>query len=69
MNGQLIQEFVIDFKRKVMRFKKLRLWATYPFAIVYIVVEYKHGIELMPGVWFVLAGLLVRCWAAGYIKK
>ncbi len=52
-----------------MRFKKLRLWATYPFALVYIVFAYKHGIEFMPGVWFVLAGLLVRCWAAGYIKK
>ena len=52
-----------------MQFKKLRLWATYPFAIVYIVFAYKHGIELMPGVWFVLTGLLVRCWAAGYIKK
>jgi len=52
-----------------MRFKKLRLWATYPFALVYILFAYKHGIEFMPGVWFVLAGLLVRCWAAGYIKK
>ena len=52
-----------------MRFKKLRLWATYPFAIVYIVFAYMHGIELLPGVWLVLAGLLVRCWAAGYIKK
>ncbi len=52
-----------------MRFKKLRLWATYPFAFVYIVFAYKYGIEFMPGVWFILAGLLVRCWAAGYIKK
>lgn len=52
-----------------MRFKKLRLWAAYPFAVLYIVFAYKRGIGLMPGVWFVIAGLLVRCWAAGYIKK
>ncbi len=52
-----------------MRFKKLRLWVTYPFAFVYTVFAYKYGIEFMPGVCFVLAGLLVRCWAAGYIKK
>jgi len=52
-----------------MRFKKLRLWITYPFALVYIVFAYKRGIELIPGVWFIFAGLLVRCWAAGYIKK
>ncbi|MCG2712630.1 MAG: isoprenylcysteine carboxylmethyltransferase family protein [Candidatus Omnitrophica bacterium] len=52
-----------------MRFKKLRLWAVYPFAIVYIVSAYKQGLEFIPGIWFVLAGLLTRCWAAGYIKK
>ena len=52
-----------------MEFKKWRLWATYPFAFVYIVFAYKYGIEFIPGIWFVLAGLLVRCWAAGYIRK
>ncbi|MFH1092924.1 MAG: isoprenylcysteine carboxylmethyltransferase family protein [Candidatus Omnitrophota bacterium] len=52
-----------------MQFKKLRLWATYPFALVYILFAYKQGIEFIPGIWFILSGLLVRCWAAGYIKK
>lgn len=52
-----------------MQFKKVRLWAVYPFAAFYIFFAYKYGMELIPGVWLVLGGLLVRCWAAGYIRK
>ena len=52
-----------------MKFKKLRLWATYPFAVFYLFWAWQYGIEFNYGLWFVLGGLLVRCWAAGHIKK
>ncbi len=52
-----------------MRFKKLRLWAAYPFALVYLFFVLRYGIQFHPGIWVVLAGLLIRFWAAGYIKK
>lgn len=54
---------------KKMRFKKMRLWASYPFTAVYLVFVYKDGIVVTPGLGVILAGLLIRFWAAGYIKK
>jgi protein-S-isoprenylcysteine O-methyltransferase Ste14 len=54
---------------KKMRFKKMRLWASYPFAVVYLYFVYKYGIKVIPGIWVIGAGLLIRFWAAGYIKK
>ena len=50
-------------------FKKLRLWVTYPFAAVYLFWAYTCGIEFKTGIGFIFVGLLVRFWAAGYIKK
>ncbi|MBU1044242.1 MAG: isoprenylcysteine carboxylmethyltransferase family protein [Candidatus Omnitrophica bacterium] len=54
---------------KNLRFKKMRLWASYPFAAVYLVFVYKYGIVVNPGLGVIIAGLLIRFWAAGYIKK
>ncbi|MFH1062957.1 MAG: isoprenylcysteine carboxylmethyltransferase family protein [Candidatus Omnitrophota bacterium] len=54
---------------KNLRFKKMRLWASYPFAAVYLVFVYKYGIVVNPGLGVIIAGLFVRFWAAGYIKK
>jgi len=54
---------------KNLRFKKMRLWASYPFAAVYLVFVYKYGIVVNPGLGVIFAGLLIRFWAAGYIKK
>jgi len=47
----------------------MRLWASYPFAAVYLVFVYKYGIAVNPGLGFIISGLLIRFWAAGYIKK
>lgn len=52
-----------------VEFKKLRLWVSYPFAVLYLFWAYTCGIEFGIGVWVILAGLLVRFWAAGHIKK
>lgn len=52
-----------------IRFKKLRLWVAYVFAILYLVFAYQKGIDFIPGIWFVIGGLLIRFWAAGFIKK
>ncbi|MBI4846296.1 MAG: isoprenylcysteine carboxylmethyltransferase family protein [Candidatus Omnitrophica bacterium] len=52
-----------------MRFKKLRLWASYPFAGLYLFFAWNYGMSFKFGLWLVLAGLFVRFWAAGYIKK
>lgn len=52
-----------------MRFKKMRLWASYPFAAVYLYFVYKYGIQANPGLTVIALGLMVRFWAAGYIKK
>lgn len=54
---------------KNLRFKKMRLWVSYPLAAVYLVFVYKYGIMIHPGFGVIIAGLLVRFWAAGYIKK
>lgn len=54
---------------KNLRFKKMRLWVSYPLAAVYLVFVYKYGIMINPGFGVIIAGLLVRFWAAGYIKK
>ncbi|MBU4479596.1 MAG: isoprenylcysteine carboxylmethyltransferase family protein [Candidatus Omnitrophica bacterium] len=54
---------------KEMRFKKLRLWAAYPFAVLYLVAAYFYGLDFRLGMWLVLAGLCIRFWAAGFIKK
>ena len=52
-----------------MKFKKWRLWAAYPFAVVYLVFAYQQGLDFSYGIGYMIAGLLIRLWAAGYIKK
>jgi len=52
-----------------LRFKKLRLWISYPFAGICLVFAYKYGISFIPGIWFIFTGLILRLWAAGYIQK
>lgn len=52
-----------------LRFKKLRLWTAYPFVILYFFFAYRDGIDFNPGIWFVIAGLFIRLWASGIIKK
>jgi len=52
-----------------IRFKKLRLWVAYPLAILYFVFAVWENIVFLPGLFFVIAGLLIRLWAAGFIKK
>ncbi len=52
-----------------MNFKKLRLWAVYPLAILYLILAYKYGMSFRIGIWFILAGMGIRFWAAGYIQK
>ncbi len=54
--------------RKV-RFKKLRLWAAYPFAGIYLVLVYRNGLDFNFGIGFIILGLLIRFWAAGFILK
>ncbi|MFH1460324.1 MAG: isoprenylcysteine carboxylmethyltransferase family protein [Candidatus Omnitrophota bacterium] len=54
------------------RFKKMRLWAAYPLAIVYLFFAYKQGFtenNFRFGIGYILAGVMIRLWAAGYIKK
>jgi len=52
-----------------LRYKKMRLWASYPFALVYLVFAYKYGLDFSRGIGVIIAGLLIRLWAAGYIRK
>jgi len=52
-----------------IRFKKLRLWIAYPFAVLYFIFAYQKGFDFSYGVWFVVLGALIRLWAAGFIKK
>jgi len=54
---------------KRLQFKKLRLWASYPLYAWVIAYGYMHGFYFNPGGWFILAGVLVRLWAAGHICK
>ena len=54
--------------RKI-RFKKLRLWLVYPFFIFYPFVADMTDSSFFAGVILMIAGLLVRFWASGYLTK
>ncbi|MCP4649027.1 MAG: isoprenylcysteine carboxylmethyltransferase family protein [PVC group bacterium] len=53
----------------IFRFKKLRLYVAYPFAAVYFFLAYYTGIDFSIGIWSVFLGLIIRFWAAGFIRK
>jgi len=52
-----------------IRFKKLRLWVAYPFIFLYFALGLRTGFRLIPGILLVFAGMFVRVWASGLIKK
>ncbi|MFH2137913.1 MAG: isoprenylcysteine carboxylmethyltransferase family protein [Candidatus Omnitrophota bacterium] len=53
----------------IFRFKKMRLYAAYPFAAIYLFLGYWYGMSFSIGVWCIILGLIIRLWAAGFIKK
>lgn len=55
--------------RPMIRYKKLRLWLVYPAFIVYPFVARMGNPSFALGMAFMCAGLLIRFWASGYIKK
>lgn len=55
--------------RAAIRFKKLRLWLVYPAFIVYPFVARMADVSFGLGMALMAAGLLIRFWASGYIKK
>jgi protein-S-isoprenylcysteine O-methyltransferase Ste14 len=52
-----------------IRFKKLRLWLVYPFFIFYPLAAHMTDTSFSLGVVLMLAGLGIRFWASGYLKK
>jgi protein-S-isoprenylcysteine O-methyltransferase Ste14 len=52
-----------------IRFKKLRLWLVYPIFIALPFVAHMTPASLAIGTLSILAGLVVRFWASGYITK
>ncbi|MBN1405437.1 MAG: isoprenylcysteine carboxylmethyltransferase family protein [Candidatus Omnitrophica bacterium] len=54
------------------RFKrlfKLRFAILYPFAVFAVLFSRPNDKSIMAGIWFILAGLLLRVWANGYAIK
>lgn len=54
---------------KKIRFKKLRLWSVYPFFVFYPLVAHMTDASFFWGVFLMFAGLGIRFWASGYLKK
>ncbi|MBI5873698.1 MAG: isoprenylcysteine carboxylmethyltransferase family protein [Candidatus Omnitrophica bacterium] len=52
-----------------IRFKKLRLWLVYPFFVFYPLAAHMTDASFSLGVVLMLAGLGIRFWASGYLKK
>ena len=52
-----------------IRFKKLRLWALYPYFIVYVLIAQTTNQLFRAAAPFVILGILLRLWASGYIHK
>jgi hypothetical protein len=54
---------------KKIRFKKLRLWLAYPVFIIFPFVAHVSDFSFSAGIILMVAGLLVRFWASGFISK
>ncbi|MCM8813677.1 MAG: isoprenylcysteine carboxylmethyltransferase family protein [Candidatus Omnitrophica bacterium] len=57
-------------KQDCFRINRARQWPAYALGAVYAIIVAYQGIVLHPlGVTFVVAGMAIRFWAAGYIRK
>ncbi len=54
---------------KKVSYKKLRLWLVYPFFVLYPLLARMTDVSFFWGAVLMIAGLAIRFWASGYLKK
>ena len=59
----------MDFRKRLQRLTKLRFAILYPFIAFVVIFCTPSDISFREGVWFLIAGLLIRVWANLYAIK
>ncbi len=59
----------MDIKERFRRLFKPRFAVVYPFGIFVVFFSNSNDSSIMAGIWFIIAGLLIRLWANGYAVK
>jgi protein-S-isoprenylcysteine O-methyltransferase Ste14 len=57
------------FQNRLKRWFKLRFAILYPFIVFAVIFTNTDDKSIITGIWFILAGLLIRSWANGYAIK
>ncbi|MFH1504994.1 MAG: isoprenylcysteine carboxylmethyltransferase family protein [Candidatus Omnitrophota bacterium] len=57
------------WKKRFSRWFKLRFAIMYPFGIWAVFSRYSTDASISRSLWFILLGILIRCWANGYAVK
>ncbi|MDD3295818.1 MAG: isoprenylcysteine carboxylmethyltransferase family protein [Candidatus Omnitrophica bacterium] len=59
----------MSIKNRLKRWGKLRFFIFYPFGLFILFSATPDDRSIMAGIWFIIAGLLIRLWANGYAIK
>ncbi|MBL8013726.1 MAG: isoprenylcysteine carboxylmethyltransferase family protein, partial [Candidatus Omnitrophica bacterium] len=59
----------MDLPHRFRRWFKTRFAVLYPFGLYLILFSNSDDHSIMHGIWFIMAGLLIRLWANGYAIK
>jgi len=59
----------MTIKDRLKRWFKFRFAVLYPFGVIMALYCNSNDDSIMAGIWFILAGLIIRTWANGYAIK
>jgi len=59
----------MNIRNRFKRWFKLRFAVFYPLGIFAVLFGHSDDNSIMAGIWFIIAGLLIRMWANGYAIK